>query len=75
MPRTPGWSEHQNQARLEDLEFMVDTGETLTGAAARLGITLSALHKWCTRHDHLHLYHRLAARDPEHHNRKENHAA
>jgi len=58
----------QRQARLEDLQWLVDTGETLTGALKRLDITKSALDKWCRNHDCWHLFARLAARehiDPE----------
>lgn len=36
--------------RLEDLNFMTDTGECMTGAARRLGMTYSALNHWCRRH-------------------------
>lgn len=45
-----------NAARLEDLQWMHDTGETAEGAAARLGISLNALDKWCVRHDASHLF-------------------
>ena len=33
--------------RLEDLAWMVETGETVEGAARRLGLTPNALDKWC----------------------------
>lgn len=36
--------------RAEDVAFMADTGEHLTGAAARLGITRDALEAWCKTH-------------------------
>lgn len=32
--------------RIEDLTFMADCGETLEGAAPRLGLTESGLEKW-----------------------------
>lgn len=37
-------------ARAEDLQWMADTGETPTGAAARLGLTVDGLEKWCKNH-------------------------
>ena len=49
-------------ARIENCRFMADTGESLTGAAARLGITTSALESWLARNDHPTLL-ILAARD------------
>lgn len=45
-----------NTARLENLTWMHDTGETAERAAARLGISLTALEKWCSRHDAGHLF-------------------
>lgn len=78
MPQPKHWSAEANAARLEDLTWMADTGETITGAATRLGLELKTLHKWCARHGHMHLYARLANRepDPRHHiNPKEHHAA
>lgn len=36
-------------ARLEDLAYMAETGESLTGAAHRLGITPSGLEVWARR--------------------------
>lgn len=84
MPQPKGWTEETNRARLEDLQWMADTGEHLTGAATRLRITPDALWKWCHRHGHLDLWQRLAHRDPDYHpehahhrttNPKENHAA
>lgn len=41
----------QRQARHEDLQFMADTGEGLTGAAQRLGMTRTALEKWLSNND------------------------
>ena len=67
MPQPKHWSAHANAARLEDLQFMADTGETLTGAARRLHLEVKTLHKWCLRHNHLDLYHQLANREPERH--------
>ena len=50
-------------ARAEDLAWMVETGETLTGAAKRLGISTATLEKWCQRHGHHDLLHKLAGRE------------
>lgn len=64
-------------ARAEDLQWMADTGENLTRAAERLGMTPKSLHKWCNRHGHLHLYQQLAARetDPKYHPTSKEHTA
>lgn len=37
--------------RIEDCRWMAETGETLTGAAKRLGIGRTALESWLTKHD------------------------
>lgn len=50
-------------ARIEDLQWMADTGESLTGAAHRLAISTDALEKFCERHHVTHLARRLRARD------------
>jgi len=39
-----------NQARTEDVIFLAETGEGLTNAARRLGLTPVALERWATRH-------------------------
>jgi hypothetical protein len=44
------WARRQ-AARLEDLTFMADHGETHIGAAERIGMTVDALDRWCHRHD------------------------
>lgn len=44
------WYERFNRARAEDVEWMAATGECLTGAAQRLGITPSSLESWCRDH-------------------------
>ena len=54
--------------RAEDVQWMAETGECLTGAAARLGITTAALEVWCRRHDRDSLA-LLLAREPKDHNR------
>lgn len=61
MARQPGWSNHLNTNRAEDLEWMASTGETTEGAARRLGISIDALEKWCDRQQRRDLLQRLAA--------------
>lgn len=39
-----------HSARAEDLRWLAATGENLTGAARRLGITVCALEKWAQLH-------------------------
>jgi len=51
-------------ARREDLQWLVETGEHLTGACHRLGITRDTLYAWCHSNGCLTLYQRLASRDP-----------
>ncbi len=51
-------------ARLEDLQWLVDTGESFSGAAARIGIDERALERWCYKHNARHLYLQLRAREP-----------
>lgn len=55
-------------ARLEDVRWMAETGESFTGAAARLGLKRDALENWLRRHDPETLA-RLIAREPKDHNR------
>lgn len=40
----------RNTERLEDVQWMADNGECLSGAATRLGLTTEALRQWCRRH-------------------------
>lgn len=51
-------------AKLEDAEFLAQTGETLAGALPRLQFrSHKGLHQLCTRHGRMDIYHTLAARD------------
>jgi len=51
-------------AKLEDAEFLAQTGENLTGAIHRLQYrSANGLHRLCLRHGRLDIYHTLAARD------------
>lgn len=60
---SPRWSTNiDTAARLEDLRFMADTGETLTGAAARLGLSANSLGRWLEKHD-INLRRALASRE------------
>lgn len=49
--------------RIEDLTWLAETGECLTGAARRLGLTVPALEQWARRHAN-DAYLRLRAREP-----------
>lgn len=51
--------------RLEDLRWMVETGECATGAARRLGISLVALEKWCANNNARAEWRRLRVRETE----------
>lgn len=46
-------------ARAEDLAWMAETGETIPGAAHRLGISTDALEKWCDHNGHRDLFRQL----------------
>lgn len=54
-------------ARREDVAWMAAGGEGLTGAARRLGITRTALEKWCALHAP-DLLAQLRAHEPTDHN-------
>lgn len=56
-------------ARREDIRWMAETGESLTGAAQRLGLTHTALDKFCRRQGLYDELHRMLARDPRDHNK------
>lgn len=58
------WYARQSAARLEDLLWMVETGECLKGAAERLNTTPSALEKWLRARGRYDLYQTLRRRDP-----------
>ena len=58
-----GLTREQSNARREDLAWMADTGECLSGALRRLNITRAVLEKWCHLNDCFDLYRRLAARE------------
>lgn len=55
--------------RLEDAWWMAETGDGLTSAAQRLGLTVNALEKWLERNDKDCLA-RLIANEPKDHNRR-----
>lgn len=58
------WYAQRNAARAEDVLWMVETGENLTGAAKRLGIKPTALDQWCRRHGLVAQVDILRAREP-----------
>lgn len=41
------WTAKDTAERCEDLLWMATTGETLEGAAYRLGLSARGLEKWC----------------------------
>lgn len=51
------------QARVEDLAWMLETGESLAGACMRLAVAPYALHRNLERVHRLDLWQQLAARD------------
>lgn len=57
------WQPFDHAARIEDCRWMAATGEGLTGAAARVGISTSALETWLRKHDRATLA-TLIAQDP-----------
>lgn len=48
--------------RMEDLEFMLETGASFEEALQRLGVSRQALETWCIRHGVPHLYQKLLHR-------------
>lgn len=50
--------------RTEDVRWMVETGECLSGAAQRLGLTVNALDKWLRVHGLRDELATLASRQP-----------
>lgn len=51
-------------ARAEDVRWLAATGESLTGAAKRLGIGRDGLEKWCTLNGMRGELNKLRAREP-----------
>lgn len=60
---TLGWTREIGDNRLEDLDWMYETGETAAGAAERLGLPLKSLDKWARRNA-VPFWSRMLARDP-----------
>lgn len=67
--------DHHDAARLDDLRWLLATGESADGAAYRLGVSSTALEKWCQRHGHTDLWNALVARNPRDWNRAANQGA
>lgn len=67
----------EHKARREDVTWMAESGETLEGAAKRLGLSRGGLAKWLDSVDLSHLKEQMAAREfheangnpAKHHNR------
>lgn len=68
-------AERARAERIEDLEWMAETGESLAGAAHRLGLTLSALEHFLSRAGRLDLRAVLVGRNPHDHNAPQNRTA
>jgi hypothetical protein len=51
-------------ARREDVLWMAETGESLSGAAKRLGIKVDALERWCDKNDMRDELRKLRSREP-----------
>lgn len=60
------------EQRLEDVTFMAANGESLSGAARRLGISVRGLELWLGRHDARHLTNALRINEPRDHNNAAN---
>jgi hypothetical protein len=43
-------TDNERRARLEDIAWMVESGENAEGAARRMGLTATALEKWARIH-------------------------
>jgi len=54
----------RRDARMEDLEWMADTGEIVERAAYRLGMTRRSLERYLWRNGRGDLWERLGANDP-----------
>lgn len=65
------WTSHRTRAQREDAAFMAHHGECLTGAAHRLGVTLTALEKTLLRADDLDIYRELLTHEPTQRNQQE----
>jgi hypothetical protein len=61
-----------DEARAEDVRWMVATGENLSGAARRLGLSPKGLEKWCQRRGLGELAYALRRREPIDHNANAN---
>ena len=62
--RTAREHARKRQQRLEDLQWMAETGECFSGAAKRLGITFAALDRWLRLNHFADLRQTLLAREP-----------
>jgi hypothetical protein len=49
--RRSNWAPFKVEDRIEDCQWMAEHGETLTGAAKRIGIGRPALEAWLAKHD------------------------
>lgn len=56
-----------HDTRVEDLNWLAETGENAIGAAKRLGLTYASLEKWASKHTP-ETWQALIARNPRDHN-------
>lgn len=52
------------RARIEDLAWMAETGESLTGAARRIGLSRESLERWMRQRDLRDVLAQLQSREP-----------
>jgi len=55
----------QARQRIEDLEWMAAHGESLNGAARRLGLSVGGVESFCVKHKRVDLSRTLRARNPQ----------
>jgi hypothetical protein len=53
-----------HRVRAENIRWFTETGESLSGAARRLGISTDGVEKWCQLHGMRAELERLRAREP-----------
>lgn len=58
-----GMRREAGRARVEDLQWMADTGESLEGAAVRIGLSRESLAKWMDTNGLRALKNHMSARD------------
>lgn len=57
--RRAGYDRNGHHLQVEDVEWLAVTGETLPGAARRLGVNENSIYRWADRQHQMDLYDRL----------------